>query len=179
MPAGLALDERQKYISFISGHVSFYVFVVLTVVVIIKEFLKTGAEVPVQWEAMLIVPLVVKFLFTLTQSFEYLKGERIVTWFFGGILLFFVIIFHGLTEEGLVESSLGAIVIVSGLMARKFRVVSASSLMKLAGVASFFIVTRSANIYTGILMFSVFPAPLFISSYLFFFYPVGAGAKIN
>ncbi|APF19965.1 hypothetical protein Calab_0409 [Caldithrix abyssi DSM 13497] len=158
------LDERQLQISHFSSHLAFYAFLVLLVIVMMRDFIAQGQNPPPWAYALLIIPLLVKVTISLYQNYQ---AERVAFWIgYGwfGVWFLFVVLSHGLSIEGLVEISPFLLLLVLILLFRKKILISGTIFILFAvGLTFFFRGWLRLDFYVRLLMYFLVPLPLLSS----------------
>ena len=158
------LDERQVYISHLSGHWAFYAFLTLTVIIMIRDYVRFGKNPDPQWYALLIIPLLIKFGISLYQNYN---PKRVAFWIgygWGGIWLLFVLFSHGISLESLIEFTPFALVLVFVFLFRKYIFISGVLFILFAlALTLFFHGWLRLNLYVCLLMYTLVPTPLLVS----------------
>jgi len=159
-------DERQHVVGNFSSHIAFYVFLTLTISVILINFIRAGTEPPTLWYMLLIVPLLSKLFTSFFMSYGAVRGAQ----FIGStiVLLFFIFILlsHGLSLGSLMEAIPFIIILtVIGLAQKIPRIAGAILVLLAIGLGLFFYVRvwSRMDIYVCIIMFSLIPIPVFLS----------------
>ncbi len=158
------LDERQVYISHLSGHWGFYVFLGLTVLIMLRDYVRLGKNPAPEWYALLIIPLLVKFAISLYQNYEAQKVAYAVGYGWGGVWLLFVLFSHGLSLTTLIEFTPFALVVILVFLFRKRNAVSGVLFIFFAvGLTIFFHGWWRLDLYVRLLMYTLVPLPLLVS----------------
>ena len=168
------LDERQRYISHLSSHIAFYVFLGLVVFIIVYRYLAKGQEVPPELNLLLIVPLVIKFLVSLFHSYGPLRTAQSIGYFFGGIWVLFALLSHGISLGSIMESLPFLLFIVIGQMAKRWPLVCGAAFVLLAvALIVLFGAWRQMDLFVQLLMWLLIPLPLFTAGIALFYYARG------
>lgn len=155
------LDERQLYIGRFTSHVAFYVFIILILLIIIREFISKGENPANMWYMLLIVPLIVKLYISLFQNYGAVTGARLVCYFFGAVWLLFVLLSHGFSLGTLIESSPFLLIIGLAWLAGRQPLIAGIVLFLLSiGLLFFFGGWARMDIYGRLLMYALIPLPL-------------------
>ncbi len=157
-------DERQIYISHLSSHVALYVFVALTLFVMVYDFQTTGKHPGNQWYMVLLVPLIVKMIISFIQNYGAGTAGRWIGYFFASVWLLFALLSNGLAVDTLIEALPFILLFAVAWFSKKqplicgviYVVLSISSLF-------FFSSWIKMGIYGLLLMYSLIPLPVFIS----------------
>ncbi len=158
------LDERQLQISHFSSHVGFFTFLLLLLIIMVKEFVAQGQNPPAWAYALLIIPLVVKAIVSLYQNYE---PKRVAFWLgyaWFGIWFLFVVFSHGLSLEGAVEISPFLLFLILILVFRKHALISGLIFVGFAiGLTVFFKAWLRLEFFVRLLMYFLIPLPLLSS----------------
>jgi hypothetical protein len=160
------VDERQNAIGNFSSHVAFYVFLTVTISVMLYQFVRIGQEPPTLWYMLLIVPMLSKFIVSFFMSYGAVRGAQFIGLTIVFIILIFILLSHGLSLVTGVEAIPFIVIFVLIGLAQKFPRVAGILLSVLAlGLGLFFYlrVWYRMDIYLCILMFSLIPIPVFFS----------------
>jgi hypothetical protein len=158
------IDERQCVIGNLSSHIAFYLFLTLTLLVVLFKYLRFGLEADSLWQMLLFVPLVVKLYTSLFDTYGADKGAKAVIYILAGIFFIFVLLSHGLSFGAVMEAAPFLLVVVAAYFISKmpqiagvvFLVVAVLMLILMRGWMSF-------EVYTRILMWALIPIPFVIS----------------
>lgn len=167
------VDERQVAIGNFSSHLAFYVFLTLTISVMIYKFIRFDLEPPPLWYMLLMVPLLAKLISSLFLSYGPVTGGQMIGLTIVSIFLIFILLSHGFQLTALLEALPFGITLVLVGLAQKFPRLAGSllSLFALAlGLFFYFRIWIRMDIYLQILMISLIPFPLFLSGMAWFFY---------
>ncbi|NOX87808.1 MAG: hypothetical protein GXO77_02200 [Calditrichaeota bacterium] len=158
------LDERQLQISHLSSHISFYVFIALTVLVMLKDYIGKGQNPPPYLYMLLLIPLLVKLLISVYQNYD---PRRVAFWIgYGwlGVWALFIVLSHGISPEALIELTPFLAVIVLAVLFRKKILISGVLFIVFAiGLSLFFRGWLRLDLYVRLLMYALVPLPLLIS----------------
>lgn len=158
------LDERQVYISHLSGHWGFYVFLGLTVLIMLRDYVRLGKNPAPEWYALLIIPLLVKFAISLYQNYDASKVAYAVGYGWAGVWLLFVLLSHGFSLTALIEFIPFALVALLIFLFRKRMIVSGVLFVLFAvGLTFFFHGWWRLDLYVRLLMYTLVPLPLLVS----------------
>jgi len=159
------LDERQVYISHFSSHIAFYVFLGLLLFIIIRSFITRHINPPPEWYALLLIPLVIKFLLSFFQNFGARKGAMLTGYFFAGIWLLFVLLSEGISTGMAAEALPFLLIAAAAWLSGKNRTVAGVLFLILAlGLTLFFKGWLRLDIYVRLLMYTLIPLPLLVSA---------------
>jgi hypothetical protein len=158
------LDERQIQISHFSSHLTFFVFLALTMFIMINEYYAKGLNPDSQWYMLLIVPVVVKMFISLFQNYGAVVTAKWIGYFFAGIWLIFVILSHGISLEGVIEAIPFILILVIAYFSRLFpRSAGIVFILLACAIIIFFKAWQNFDIYMRIMMHTLLPLPLLIS----------------
>jgi len=158
------LDERHLQIGHFSSHVALYAFLALTLLIMINDFISKGNNPDNKWYMLLIVPLVVKFIFSLIQNYGAAVSGRWIGYVFASIWILFALLSHGLSFGTLIESAPFLLLVGAAWFSKKKPFISGIIFAGLAVTALFFFSGwAKMDIYGRILMYSLIPLPVFIS----------------
>ncbi|MBN1150831.1 hypothetical protein JXA84_06380 [candidate division WOR-3 bacterium] len=155
------VDERQIAISHLSSHITFYVFILLLLLTINREYISKGLNPPPQFYMLMIVPFVVKLLASLYMDYGAVPTAQWIGYFFSFFWLLFVILSHGLSFVALIESVPFVLIFLISFFSKKFP--GAGGILFLVFSATLLIFFRGwsrLDLYTRILMYSLIPLPL-------------------
>jgi len=157
-------DERQIFISHFSSHIALYVFIALTLFVMIHNYRVTGQHPGNQWYMVLLVPLIVKMIISLIQNYGAAAAGRWIGYFFASVWLLFVLFGHGLSVETLIEALPFILLIAIAWFSQRQPLICGLLYVALSlGSLFFFSGWIKMGIYGLILMYSLIPLPVFIS----------------
>jgi hypothetical protein len=158
------LDERQNVLGNLSSHVAFYVFLTLTLVVVLFKYVHLGLEPTPLWNMLLFVPLLSKLYVSLFQTYGAHKGAKSVVYVIVGFAFVFVLLSHGLSLGAFMEASPFLLVLAAAFFSHKipriagavFLLVAVLMLVLMKGWVHF-------DLYTSVLMWALIPIPFIIS----------------
>ena len=158
------LDERQVFISHFSSHLAFYVFLGLLLFTLLYLYAPQHKNPEPHWYALLLIPLVVKFLVSLFQNYGPLRASRWIGYFFGFSWLLFAVFSHGASIASILEALPFLIIILVAWYSRKNALMARIVFILLAGgMLLFFNAWINFNLFVRLLMYSLLPLPLFVS----------------
>lgn len=158
------LDERQVFISHFSSHLAFYVFLGLLLFIITRSFIIKHINPEAEWYALLLIPLVVKFLVSFFQNFGAQRGAMFTGYFFAAVWLIFVILSHGISLALLMESIPFMLIAAVAWLSGKNRMAAGIGFLLLAaGLTVFFKGWLRLDVYVRLLMYTLIPLPLLVS----------------
>jgi hypothetical protein len=163
------VDERQHEIGNLSSHIAFYVFLSLTIFVVLFKYIRNGGKEPdAIWDMLLFTPLMAKLYASYFQTYNAAKGARFILSTLAGLVFIFVLLSHGLSIGALMES-LPFLVMAVMIYLSKF-------IPKIAGIVVILVAILMLvlmrgwvrfDIYISILMWSLIPIPLIICGIVF------------
>lgn len=156
-------DERQSVIGNLSSHVAFYVFLCLTLFVVLCNYVRLDKEPDSLWQMLLFVPLISKLYASYFQTYDAAKGARFILSTIAGLVFVFVLLSHGISFGALLEAS--PFLLMAGMIwLSKWIPKVAGSVVIL--VAIFMIVLMRGwinfDVYVRILMWALIPIPLIL-----------------
>ncbi len=158
------LDERQVFISHFSSHIAFYVFLGLLLFTLLYLYAPQHKNPEPHWYALLLIPLVVKFLVSLFQNYGALQASRWIGYFFGFSWLLFAVLSHGASISLLIEALPFLFILLIAWYSRKNSLVAGIFFILLAGgMLLFFNGWNRFDLFVRLLMYSLLPLPLFVS----------------
>lgn len=159
-------DERQHMVGNFSSHIAFYVFLTLTIAVILVQFIRKDQEPPTLWYMLLIVPLLSKLYSSYFLSFGAVRGSQFIGITIVGLFLIFILLSHGLSLGSLMESLPFLLILILMILANRFPRSAGIVLIVLAiGLGLFFYIKvwSRMDVYLCVLMFALIPIPVFLS----------------
>lgn len=159
-------DERQHMIGNFSSHVAFYMFVTLTLSVILFKFIRLGQEPPTLWYMLFIVPLLSKLFTSFFMSYGAVRGAQFTGATIVSIFFIFILLSHGLSLGSLMEAIPFIIIFTIICLAKRFPRIAGAILILLSVVIGLFFyiqIWSRMDVYLQILMLSLIPIPVFIS----------------
>ena len=161
-------DERQNEIGNLSSHVAFYVFLTLTLVVVLFDFVRFDKEPAPLWFMLLLVPLVSKLYASYLQTYDAAKGARYILSTIAGLVFIFVLLSHGLSLGALLEA-LPFLLMAGMIYLSKWAPKLAGIIVMLVAVALIVLMRgwMSFDVYVRILMWSLIPIPLILCGLAF------------
>jgi hypothetical protein len=160
------VDERQSVIGNFSSHIALYVFLTLTILVILIKYIRLGLEPPTLWYMLLIVPLITKLIISFFMSYGAVRGAQFIGSLIVLIILIFVLLSHGLTLVAIFEAIPFVVILTLIGLSKKFPRIAGLILILLAvGLGLFFYIRvwSRFDVYLCILMFSLIPIPVLAS----------------
>ena len=158
------LDERQVYISHLSGHIAFYVFLALVLLIMIREFIQKGENPAPEWYALLLIPLITKFAVSLYQNYEPRKVAYWIAYGWLGVWSLFILLSHGFSITALIEDLPFLITVGLVILLRKNLLISGALFVLFAvGLTIFFRGWLRFDLYVRLLMYAFVPLPLLVS----------------
>ena len=157
-------DERQIFISHFSSHIALYVFIALTLFVMVHNYQLTGQQPGNQWYMVLLVPMIVKMIISLIQNYGAATAGRWIGYFFASVWLLFVLFGHGFSVETLIEAIPFILLVAIAWFSKKQPLICGILYVALS-ISSLFFFSGwiKMGIYGLILMYSLIPLPVFIS----------------
>lgn len=163
------LDERQHDIGNLSSHVAFYVFLALTLFVVLFKYVKPGGREPEPlWDMLLFTPLLAKLYASYFMTYDAARGARFILTTLAALFFIFVAASHGLSLEGLMEA-LPFLVMAALVYLSKRLPVTAGLGVMLVAIALLVMMRGWANfdLYIAVLMWSLIPIPLLLCGLAF------------
>ncbi len=158
------LDERQVYISHLSSHVAFYVFLALVILVMLHDYIGKGKNPASEWYALLLIPLIIKFTISLYQNYDPVKVAFRMAYGWLGVWTLFVLLSHGFSVVALIEDAPFLITVIVVVLLRKNYLISGLLFILFSvGLTIFFHGWLRFDLYVRLLMYSLVPLPLLIS----------------
>ncbi len=158
------LDERQVYISHFSSHIAFYVFLALLLFILIYRYAPQHRNPESHWYALLLIPLVVKFMVSLFQNYGARAAARGIGFFFGFSWLLFVLLSHGFRLAFFIEALPFVLIVGAAWFCGKQPLLSGLFFILVAvGLAIFFHGWSRFDIFIRLLMFTLLPLPILVS----------------
>jgi hypothetical protein len=157
------LDERQAVIGNLSSHVAFYVFLTLTLVVVLYRYVRLNLEPAPLWDMLLFVPLVSKLYVSYFQTYDAAKGARYILSTIAGLVFIFVLLSHGLSLGALLEA-LPFLLMAGIIYLSKWAPKLAGIIVMLVAIAMLVLMHgwMSFDVYVRILMWTLIPIPLIL-----------------
>ncbi len=157
------VDERQLQISRFSTTMAFYAYLIILLIVLIKDYLIQNKHPGDAMLALLVIPLAVKLFISLLQNHHPQNAARSIALFFAGVWLFFVLLSHGLAWMTLVEMLPFLLLVgLAPAIDRWPRV--CGLLLILIGLGFGFVFVRGQrNFYAGVMLFTVLALPMLLS----------------
>jgi hypothetical protein len=163
------IDERQNEIGNLSSHVAFYVFLSLTLFVVLFKYVRNGGQEPDPiWDMLLFTPLLAKLYSSYFQTYDAAKGARFILGTLASLFFIFVVLSHGLSLGAFMEA-LPFLVMAAMIYLSKFVpkiagvvviLIAATMLIMMRGWANF-------DVYIRILMWTLIPIPLILCGVAF------------
>lgn len=157
------VDERQLQISRFSTTMAFYAYLIMLLIVLIKDYLIHNQHPGDAMLALLVIPLAVKLFISLLQNHHPQKAARAIALFFAGVWLFFVLLSHGLSLMTLVEMLPFLLLVGLALATDRWPRVCGVLLILIGLGFGFFFVRSQRNFYAGVLLFTVLALPMLLS----------------
>lgn len=158
------IDERQSVIGNLSSHVAFYVFLILTLTVVLFGYVRLGREPAPLWYMLLLVPLVSKLYASFFHTYEAAKAAQFVLYLVAGLFFLFILLSHGISLGALMESIPFWLIISLAILAAFYPRTAGAVLVLIAvGMIIFFHVWGNLDLYIRILMLSLIPIPVLLS----------------
>jgi hypothetical protein len=160
------VDERQHDIGNFSSHIAFYLYLTLILFFIIFNFDKIQNEQSSAWYMLLLVPIIVKLYVSLFKSYGLGNGARSICYTISGFWLLFVLLSHGFSLGTLIEASPFLLLILITYFSKRFPLV-AGIIFFILGIFSIFFFSgwERNGLYHVILMYSLIPFPIILSSF--------------
>jgi hypothetical protein len=162
------LDERQAVIGNLSSHVAFYVFLSLTLVVVLFKYVRLDLEPAPLWDMLLFVPLVSKLYASYFKTYDAAKGARYILSTIAGLVFIFVLLSHGLSLGALLEAL--PILLMAGMIyLSRWAPKLAGIIVMLVAIAMLVLMRgwMTFDVYVRILMWSLIPIPLILCGWAF------------
>jgi len=162
------LDERQAVIGNLSSHVAFYVFLSLTLAVVLFKYVRLNLEPAPLWDMLLFVPLVSKLYVSYFQTYDAAKGARYILSTIAGLVFIFVLLSHGLSLGALMEA-LPFLLMAGMIYLSKWAPKLAGIIVILVAIAMLVLMRgwMTFDVYVRILMWSLIPIPLILCGLAF------------
>lgn len=166
-------DERQNEIGNLSSHIAFYVFLTLTLLVVLFKYVRLNLEPAPLWDMLLFVPLVSKLYASYFQTYDAAKGARYILSTIAGLVFVFVLLSHGLSLGALLEA-LPFLLMAGMIYLSKWSPKLAGIMVILVAVAMLVLMRGWMNfdVYILILMWSLIPIPLILCGLAFIMRPL-------
>jgi hypothetical protein len=163
------IDERQNEIGNLSSHIAFYVFLSLTLFVVLFKYVKDGGREPDPiWDMLLFTPMIAKLYASYFQTYDAAKGARFILGTLGGLFFIFVALSHGFSLEGLMEALPFLVMSAMIYMSKRFPKIAGIVVMLIA--ITMLVLMKGWShfpIYVAILMWTLIPIPLFLCGMAF------------
>ncbi|MCD4650386.1 MAG: hypothetical protein K8S56_01155 [Candidatus Cloacimonetes bacterium] len=158
------LDEMQTHNTRLSSHIVYNLTVGLLIIIMMKDYYSQGENAPNQFYMLLLTPMTVKLLFNMFANLPAWQAARIITIFFGASWTLFAVLSHVGDIVVVIEATPFLLLIVLGLMTKKWPVIC-GLLLTLLGIFGtwFFIIGNRFDIYMKILMTSILILPVLTS----------------
>ncbi len=165
-------DERQQAIAHNSSHWAFYVMLGLIILVIVREYLRSGQNPPPLWYLLVILPLLVKLGISLFQNYEPLRVARYLGIGWGLLWSLFVVLSHGV--RGLWSPEVlpfAASIFLIVVLWRHPRMLGVFLLLFALGLIVFFHAWNRLDFYLQLLMLALVPLPVLVCGIILIRYP--------
>ncbi|MCX6638936.1 MAG: hypothetical protein NTW14_00425 [bacterium] len=163
------IDERQNEIGNLSSHIAFYVFLTLTLFVVLFKYVRNGRQEPDPiWDMLLFTPLMAKLYASYFQTYDAARGARFILSTLAGLFFIFVALSHGFSFGALMEA-LPFLVMAGMIYLSKYAPKFAGIVVMLVAITMLVLMKGWSrfDFYVAILMWSLIPIPLFLCGLAF------------
>jgi len=157
------VDVRQLQISRFSTAMAFYAYLVVLLIVLIKDYLIQNKHPGDAMLALLVIPLAVKLFISLLQNHPPQKAARSITLFFAGVWLIFALLSHGLSWMTLVEMLPFLLLTGLALATDRWPRLCGVLLILLGLGFGFVFLPSQRSFYGGLMLFTVLALPMLLS----------------
>ena len=177
------IDELQLHFSRFSSHIGFHTFLILVVLIMIAKYIRFGEKPPTEFQVLLIVPLMTKFIFNTFSAYSSAKAARIVSGIVLGLWFGLFMISANSLADAIIYLIVFGVLFLLELTSFKFPKITGILFIALsifimylfpdlAALAHFLeFKTTKLNLFLwGITFYSVLPLPILISG-IFFLIP--------
>ncbi len=177
------IDELQLHFSRFSSHIGFHTFLILVILIMIAKYIRFGEKPPAEFQVLLIVPLMTKFIFNTFSAYSSAKAARIVSGIVLSLWFALFLISSNSFADAMIYTTIFGILFLIELISFKFPKISGVLFIALgifimylfpdiAALVHFLeFKTSRLNLFLwGITFYSVLPLPILISG-IFFLIP--------
>lgn len=166
-------DERQNAIGNLSSHIAFYIFLILTLIMIFVQFISQGQNPSNIWYMLLLVPILIRLYISFLMTYGTVAGAQFIGFTILGIFFLFILLSHGFSLTTLMESIPFLLIFTFLILASRFPQIAGGILVILAiALVYFFHAWSRMDVFGRILMFTVLPLPVLMSGVALLFYKV-------
>ena len=155
-------DEMYRYVDYRSSHIAYYLMVSIAIITLMLTTLSRH-EVSPELTLLILVPLITKFYLQSIPTRNLARTGIYLGSIVGGTWLLFAILSHGFTIEGVIESSIGLSLLLFSLLGLRYRLISASLLITMGLVATWFVLRSHILTTTKLLVGLFLPLPAFVA----------------
>ena len=155
-------DEMYRYVDYRASHIAYYLMVSIAIITLMLTTLSRH-EVSPELTLLILVPLITKFYLQSIPIRNLARTGIYLGSIVGGAWLLFAILSHGFTIEGVIESSIGLSLLLFSLLGLRYRLISASLLIAMGLVATWFVLRSHILTTTKLLVGLFLPLPAFVA----------------